>query len=161
MSGPFAIRSHLAYVKLTFVLCPLLGEVSKDVGPQGLGGASRTPAESILALAGNAVPAIRATGNALLRLLRLNAANERHRPHEPHWYLHLAGCDPAAQGRGLGGAVIRAGIARAQADGVPTYLETGKEAKIGLYRNFGFDVLDTWQLPDGPTIWSMLRPSTA
>jgi GNAT superfamily N-acetyltransferase len=117
--------------------------------------------ESILDVAISAVPAIRATGSGIIRLLRVNEGNERHRPREPHWYLHLAGCDPSAQGQGLGGAIIRAGLARADDGGMPAYLETGKEANLALYRNFGFAVRDSWRLKHGPQIWSMYRPVQA
>ncbi|WP_241846129.1 GNAT family N-acetyltransferase [Streptomyces sp. MJM1172] len=47
-------------------------------------------------------------------------------PQEPHWYLAVLGADPAAQGRGHGAALLRSGLAKADADGLATYLESSK-----------------------------------
>lgn len=62
-----------------------------------------------------------------------------------------------AQGTGKGGAVIRAGLERVNAEGLPACLETAKETNIGLYRRFGFEVTEEWRLPGGPPVWSMVR----
>lgn len=99
---------------------------------------------------------VQALGGSLVGALRASAAVEAHFPAEPFHYLHIAGCDPAAQGRGLGGAAIIAGLAAAPR-GVPIYLETATEANLGLYQHFGFVVTDSWRVPDGPPLWSMCR----
>lgn len=75
----------------------------------------------------------------------------------PHWYLGVAGCDPSAQGTGKGGAVIRAGLERADADVLPVCLETARESNIDLYRRFGFEVTREWRVGDSPPVWSMAR----
>lgn len=82
---------------------------------------------------------------------------ERHHPHQPHWYLQAVGTDPAKQGKGFGGAVIRSQLAHADASGLPSYLETSKDANIRIYRSFGFEVSGEILLPDGPTVWPMWR----
>lgn len=97
-------------------------------------------------------------GGSLVRGLRASAAVEHRFPSEPFHYLHIVACDPALQGRGLGGAAIRAGLA-AVPPGMPCYLETATEAKIGLYQHFGFEVTEAWCLPGGPPMWSMRRPA--
>lgn len=102
---------------------------------------------------------VRALGGSLFRALRASGAVEAHFPAEPFHYLHIAGCDPAAQGKGLGGAAIRAGLAAAP-PGVPCYLETATERNLGLYQRFGFVVTDSWRVPDGPPLWSMRRTAT-
>lgn len=99
---------------------------------------------------------VHALGGSLVRALRASAAVEAHFPAQPFHYLHIAGCDPAVQGRGVGGAAIAAGLAAAP-PGVPIYLETATEANLGLYRHFGFVVTDSWRVPDGPPLWSMHR----
>jgi GNAT superfamily N-acetyltransferase len=83
---------------------------------------------------------------------------EKHLPKEPVWYLHYAGCDPAFQGKGYGGAAIRAGLERADQDGLPAYLETADEHNIPLYQSFGFAIKHSWQIPEGPQFWGMQRP---
>jgi GNAT superfamily N-acetyltransferase len=39
------------------------------------------------------------------------------------WFLPLIGVDPVAQGRGLGSALLRQGLAACDRDGLPAYLE--------------------------------------
>ena len=79
-------------------------------------------------------------------------------PREPHWLLDQLGVEPAAQGRGIGGALIRHAIATAEADGLPLVLETGREANLALYRHHGLEVFDEGDAPDGgPRIWFLRR----
>ncbi|MGW8136716.1 GNAT family N-acetyltransferase [Sphingomonas zeae] len=105
------------------------------------------------------IPVLHALGASLPRAMRLGDAVEAHFPSEPFWYLHIAGVDPARQGRGLGGASIRAGLARCDADGVSAYLETATESNVGLYARLGFELTGEWSVPKGgPRFWSMMRP---
>src|SRR3546814_3392283 len=74
-----------------------------------------------------AIPMLHALGGAIGRALRVAGAIEAHQPEGRFWYLHIAGCDPVQQGHGFGGAAVRAGIERAQGEGVPVYLERSEE----------------------------------
>ncbi|GAB4215470.1 MAG: hypothetical protein OHK0013_41090 [Sandaracinaceae bacterium] len=76
----------------------------------------------------------------------------------PSWYLDLLGVDPAAQGRGLGKALIASMLERADREQVPTYLVTHKRSNVDYYRRFGFEVLTDTTLRGIPTGWSMRRP---
>ncbi|HYO42974.1 MAG TPA: GNAT family N-acetyltransferase [Candidatus Limnocylindrales bacterium] len=79
-------------------------------------------------------------------------------PREPHWLLDQLAVEPAAQGRGIGGALIRHAIATAEADGLPLVLETGREANLALYRQHGFEVFDEGDAPGGgPHVWFLRR----
>lgn len=119
-------------------------------------GRAHVPMTAMLA---QAIPLLATLGTALPRALRLSHAIEAHFPAEPFWYLHIAGVDPARQGQGLGGASIRAGLARCDADGVPAYLETATESNVGLYARLGFALTGEWSVPKGgPCFWSMIRP---
>ena len=116
------------------------------------------PEAPLWSTAARAVPLLAALGPAVGRALRLSAAIAEHFPVEPFWYLHIAGVDPAQQGKGLGGASIRAGLARADATGVPCYLETATEKNLGLYAALGFELVGDWRVPGGgPPFWSMRR----
>lgn len=107
-------------------------------------------------LLARAIPMVRALGGALGRAMAVSDAIGAHAQDPGWWYLHIAGCEPAAQGQGLGGAAIRAGIATAGA--TPTYLETATESNLGLYTALGFAVTGEWQVPNGgPRFWSMRR----
>jgi len=104
------------------------------------------------------VPFIQRLRFSIFRGLEVADLIEKHLPKEPVWYLHYAGCDPAHQGKGFGGAAIRAGLERADEDGLPAYLETADEGNVALYQSFGFQVKHMWQVPEGPQFWGMQRP---
>ncbi len=85
---------------------------------------------------------------------------ESHIPKEPLWFLDHLGVEPAAQGQGAGSALIRHGLARADADGVDAFLETGTAHNVGYYERFGFSVVSEGDAPGGgPHIWFLRRPS--
>ncbi len=79
----------------------------------------------------------------------------------PHWYLAVLGTDPAAQGQGLGSAVLGPVLERCDADGVGAYLESSKERNIAFYARHGFRVTREIQLPRGPKMWAMWRDPRA
>ncbi|HEU4960288.1 MAG TPA: GNAT family N-acetyltransferase [Sphingomonas sp.] len=104
---------------------------------------------------------LHALGGAIGRALRIANAIDAHHPGHAFWYLHIAGCDPAFQGRGIGGAVVRDGLARAAGEGLPCYLETPLEKNVGFYRSLGFELVETWDVPGGgPRFWSMERAAS-
>lgn len=105
-------------------------------------------------------PLLHALSTALPRALRVGDAIDGHMPAQPFLYLHIAGCDPAHQGRGFGSRAIAAGIAGAGVH--PVYLETPNPATLGLYARHGFELTGEWSVPNGgPRFWSMLRPAVA
>ncbi|WP_373473581.1 GNAT family N-acetyltransferase [Sphingorhabdus lacus] len=104
------------------------------------------------------IPFIQRLRFSIFRGLEVADLIEKHLPKEPVWYLQYAGCDPAHQGKGFGGAAIRAGLERADEDGLPAYLETADEHNVALYQSFGFQVKHMWQVPEGPQFWGMQRP---
>lgn len=80
-------------------------------------------------------------------------------PRSPHWYLFAVGVDPALQGQGVGGALLRSGLARVDRAGTAAYLESSKTGNIPLYEHFGFGVAEVPPLPDGaPVVTPMFRP---
>ncbi len=85
-------------------------------------------------------------------------AAAHHSPAEPHWYLAVIGADPAAQGGGHGAALLRSGLAKADAAGLPVCLESSKPSNLPIYEHFGFTVREEFRLPGGgPTLWAMRR----
>jgi ribosomal protein S18 acetylase RimI-like enzyme len=83
---------------------------------------------------------------------------ERHHPRTPpHWYLAVLGTEPAAQGQGLGSAVLRPVLEQCDTDGVGAYLESSKERNIAFYARHGFRVTAELRLPRGPSMWAMWR----
>jgi GNAT superfamily N-acetyltransferase len=83
----------------------------------------------------------------------------QYHPHEPHWYLPLIGVQPSKQGNGYGSALLRASLARSDADGTPAYLEATSERNVPLYERHGFVRLGTIQAGSSPPLIPMLRKS--
>jgi GNAT superfamily N-acetyltransferase len=91
----------------------------------------------------------------------LDRMEARH-PHDPpHWYLFILGTEQAAQGRGLGSALLAQVLARVDADGMPAYLESSSERNLALYARHGFEITDEVAIPGGPRIWPMWREPRA
>ncbi|MFZ0658892.1 MAG: GNAT family N-acetyltransferase, partial [Candidatus Binataceae bacterium] len=67
-------------------------------------------------------------------------ARERDMP-EACWYLLLLGVEPGCQRRGLGGALMRPILQRADAVRLACYLETEKERNVAFYMKQGFDMI--------------------
>jgi len=97
--------------------------------------------------------------DARKRFLELVAVSDRIRrdimPH-PHWYLWALGVEPTRQGQGIGAAVLAHGIARADAEALPCYLETETEPNVAFYVRRGFAVVHDGEIA-GMRLWSMLR----
>jgi ribosomal protein S18 acetylase RimI-like enzyme len=87
---------------------------------------------------------------------------ERAHPAEPHWYLEFLSVRPEYQRHGLGSRLVRAGLERADREGLPCYLETADPANVAYYRRFSFEVVDAAleAIPGGgPTLTTMRRPA--
>jgi ribosomal protein S18 acetylase RimI-like enzyme len=100
----------------------------------------------------------RSDGYRLMRLGRhVDAVHGRLAPFG-HMYLQSLGVDPAEQGRGHGGRLLRHMLARLDAAGTPCYLDTLDEQNVGLYEHFGFSVLEASTVPGTAfRMWAMLR----
>ncbi|MEP6972992.1 MAG: GNAT family N-acetyltransferase [Actinomycetota bacterium] len=83
---------------------------------------------------------------------------EEHEPAEPVSYLSHVGVAPERQGEGIGSALMRDGLARADREAVPAWLETSKAKNATYYQGFGFrTVVDEDAPGGGPHIWFMRR----
>jgi len=96
-------------------------------------------------------------GGGVLKVMNTMDRVEKVHPKSPHWYLQTIGTDPAMQGKGYGSLIMRDQLARADAAGLPCYLESSKDSNIPIYKSFGFDVTGEIKIPDGPTLWPMWR----
>ena len=77
----------------------------------------------------------------------------------PHWYLWMLGVDPAQQGKGIGGLLMRPALEQADRQHLPSYLETHDEKNVPFYLKHGFDLLRTEQVPGSELrFWGFLRP---
>jgi GNAT superfamily N-acetyltransferase len=75
-----------------------------------------------------------------------------------HWYVWGLGVKPSRQGQGIGGMLMQPVLARAEADGLPCYLETTNEKNVPFYEKHGFKVVCNGKVPrHGLRAWAMLR----
>ena len=96
------------------------------------------------------------------RAARYGRALEDAHPKEPHWYLKAIGVDPAWQGRGVAGQLLRSRLQRCDRDGQPAYLEVSQPEAIPLYERHGFVRTGDLDMPAGaPALIGMWRaPAT-
>jgi GNAT superfamily N-acetyltransferase len=81
---------------------------------------------------------------------------------EPHWYLDMVAVDPARQGAGIGGALLRAVHARADAAGWPTALRTFRPRNRPFYQWHGYEAVATGSEPTaGLDFWGFRRAPRA
>ncbi|WP_181706585.1 GNAT family N-acetyltransferase [Chthonobacter rhizosphaerae] len=80
-------------------------------------------------------------------------------PTEPHWYLPWIGVRPEATGCGIGGALLRRGLERADAADLPVYLEATSRRNAALYARNGFEIVGIVEAPGYPEILAMWRPA--
>jgi ribosomal protein S18 acetylase RimI-like enzyme len=91
------------------------------------------------------------------RMETLTGMLEAAHPHEEAWYLNFLGVSPVRQGHGVGSALLRAALHRADAEYMPAFLVATSNDNRRLYARHGFDVLEELQLPDGPIAYAMWR----
>lgn len=106
---------------------------------------------------------IRIFGRHLPRALRTDAGITSHLPRGEDWmYLKMAAVHPDHQGKGLGGRIIRAGLAEAVRRSVPSVLETATPSNVGLYQRLGYGIASEWDVAGGgPHFWTMITPEPA
>jgi len=80
----------------------------------------------------------------------------------PHWYLALLGVAPARQRQGIGGALLRPVLERADQAGLPCYLETFVFDNVPFYQRHGFRVVQVGiELQSQVRYWAMKRGADA
>jgi ribosomal protein S18 acetylase RimI-like enzyme len=106
---------------------------------------------------------LRLTGLARLpRGAAMAAAMEQAQPEEPFFYLAFLGVAPRVQGTGLGSALLKQTLSRADGAGVSAYLENSNPRNLRLYEAAGFSVIrEIRARKDAPPVFAMRRPATA
>ncbi|MEU1685285.1 GNAT family N-acetyltransferase [Micromonospora sp. NPDC005707] len=94
--------------------------------------------------------------DALARVHAYDEAVHAALPDGPFWYLGVLGTHPASAGRRWGRAVMRAGLRRAAADGLPAVLETSNPANVEIYRRAGWQVVR--EVAEPLPTWIMQQP---
>jgi GNAT superfamily N-acetyltransferase len=97
-------------------------------------------------------------GRSLPRALITITQMERRHLREPHFYVPYVGVAPEGQGAGLGTRLLGRTLERAEAAGLPTYLEATSERNAALYERLGFEHLGAFTVLGSPPLWPMRRP---
>ena len=88
---------------------------------------------------------------------RLETEMKKHHPKQPHWYLSVLSVEPQSQGLGHGSALMKPGLERADAAGSGAWLETQRQANVGFYERFGFELVEQIMVDGELPIWLMWR----
>ena len=74
------------------------------------------------------------------------------------WYLFNLSIKKDAQGKGIASKLMRPMLQFCDNERMVAYLETNKEANVGLYQHYGFDLMKAELIPTSPVMhYSMLR----
>ncbi|WP_052849662.1 GNAT family N-acetyltransferase [Streptomyces avicenniae] len=82
----------------------------------------------------------------------LDTLTGRHPGAPAHYHVAYCAVRPGRQGRGIGGALLRGLLERADLDGVGTYAECSTSRLLDLGVRHGFAPLPMIPLPDGPVV---------
>lgn len=81
----------------------------------------------------------------------------QYHPDEPLYYCQFLATVPTLQGHGIGSALLRDMLARADREQRPAYHEATTPRNRALYERHGYITVGELELPDGPTLWRMWR----
>jgi GNAT superfamily N-acetyltransferase len=97
------------------------------------------------------------------RIVEFMASRSRSIISRAAWYLSIVGVAPSAQGRGVGGRLVRATLAEADQAGAPSFLETFSQRNVALYERLGYSVVASYEEPITESqYWIMQRvPNTS
>lgn len=74
------------------------------------------------------------------------------------WYLYNLSIKKDAQGKGIANRLMRPMLQFCDDERMVAYLETNKEANVGLYRRYGFDLMKEEKIPKSTvTHYAMVR----
>jgi GNAT superfamily N-acetyltransferase len=93
----------------------------------------------------------------LWRSLAADGAMHKGHPADHHLFVWMLTVSPSAQRSGVGRALLSTALERADARGVPTYLDTANPANLPYYGSFGFEPTGQTELPRAAPLWFMYR----
>lgn len=115
------------------------------------------PTPQFRAIAYQSLGPIVAGPAVLWRSLVADSRQHEGHPGEDHLYVWILTVAPAAQRTGVGRALLTTAIERAEAKGVPAYLDTANPDNLPYYGSFGFETIGQIDLPRGAPLWFLYR----
>lgn len=101
---------------------------------------------------------VEVAGSDVERIFKLEETFAVYHPKVPHYYLQFLAVVPGLQSRGIGSALLRQGLAKSDAEGVPVYFESTSPRNRALYERHGFVCQQEFTVPDGgPRLSCMWR----
>lgn len=100
-------------------------------------------------------------GAHLPRFQALDEAFAKHHPSKPHIHAAFLGVHRDHRDNGIGSALIRHHLHRADEQQVAVYLEASDASNRERYKRYGFTSMDPLELPSGPTMYPMWREPNA
>ena len=92
-------------------------------------------------------------------LYAFEALEHAHPRDESHYYLTMLGTAEEHRGHGYGLQLLSDTLRVVDEAGLPAYLEASNSVNVPLYARYGFAPLSTVELPGGPPVTTMWRPS--
>ncbi len=90
--------------------------------------------------------------------MRYIESNHKHAVKEKHWYLWAIGVDPACQGKGIGGKLLKPVLDKASENQTCCYLETHNSKNTLFYEKYGFNIVSDKVIPkQKQQVWVMVR----
>ncbi|MBJ7291336.1 MAG: GNAT family N-acetyltransferase [Williamsia sp.] len=84
---------------------------------------------------------------------------DAHEPTDPHWTLVNLGVATVAQKQGHARTLIEHRLAHIDANPLSAHLVCTRAGNVALYRRFGFEVSEEFDLANGTSLWAMDRPA--
>ena len=73
-----------------------------------------------------------------------------------HWYLASLVVAPEYQGKGFASKLVKDKLTQIDHEGLACYVETEGEKNVSMYKHFGFELLEEFNIPDTPIILCLM-----
>lgn len=117
---------------------------------------------SLIDLVVNAIEGLFKLRSCVERASNVQAAMSAAHITQPHWYLAILGTEPDCRGPWQGGESLASRLMNSvlqtcDEQQLPAYLESSNWNNITFYKKHGFKITQELTLPQGPSLWGMIR----
>ncbi|MFW9902435.1 MAG: GNAT family N-acetyltransferase [Candidatus Thorarchaeota archaeon] len=77
-----------------------------------------------------------------------------------HWYLSIIAINPSYQGKGYSKILLNSMFEQIDKQKLPCFLDTNNKNNIPIYKRFGFETIEEYEIPNSDLLnWVMIRAS--